>query len=95
MKTRTLFFGLLIISLSAHSQGWIEFTASESTRPTYEIIKSEDTIVEFEINVPGMFSTVVDTFNRVLIDEHTRMDSIGFPATPNRVQNPVRGGVVV
>jgi len=79
MKTRALFFGLLIISLSAHSQNWIEFTASERTNPTYEIINSEDTIVEFEINVPGMFSTVVDTFNRVLLDEHTRMDSVGFP----------------
>jgi len=39
-------------------------------------------VVEFEINVNGMFSTIIDTFNRVQIKEHLRMDSIGFPEVP-------------
>ncbi|MCF8379153.1 MAG: T9SS type A sorting domain-containing protein [Bacteroidales bacterium] len=82
MKTRTLFLALLIISFTANSQDWIEFAASESTKPNYELLKSTDTIVEFEINVPGMFSTAIDTFNRVLIKEHSRMDSVGYPEIP-------------
>lgn len=82
MKTRTLLLALLIISFTANSQDWIEFTASESTKPNYVLLKSTNTIVEFEIEVPGMFSTVIDTFNRVQIEEHTRMDSAGFPEMP-------------
>jgi len=79
MKTRALFFGLLIISLSAHSQNWIEFTASERTVPSYDLSKSLDTVVEFDIMVPGMFSTEIDSFNRVQIKDHFRMDSVGYP----------------
>ena len=70
MKTKTLLLALLIISFTANSQEFIEFTASESTKPNYELLKSTDTIVEFEIDVPGMFSTAIDTFNRVQIKEH-------------------------
>nr|NQU91881.1 hypothetical protein [Bacteroidota bacterium] len=82
MKTRTLIFIFFLLSFAGYSQEWIEFTVSESTKPSYELLKSTDTIVEFEIDVPGMFLTVVDTFNRVLIEEHTRMDSIGYPELP-------------
>ncbi len=82
MKTRALLLALLIISFTANSQDWIEFAAGESTKPSYELLKSTDTIVEFEIDVPGMFSTVIDTFNRVQIKEHTRMDSVGYPEMP-------------
>ena len=82
MKTRTLILAFLIISLAVNSQDWIEFAASESTIPVYSLIKSTDTIVEFEIDVPGMYSTIIDTFNRVQIKEHLKMDSIGFPEVP-------------
>ena len=82
MKTRTLLLALLIISFTVNSQDWIEFKASESTKPNYELLKSTDTIVEFEIIVPGMFETVIDTFNRVQIKEHSKMDSVGFPELP-------------
>lgn len=82
MKTRNLFLALFITSLSAYSQDWVEFIASESTKPNYELVKSTDTIVEFKMDVPGMFSTVIDTFNRVQIKDHTRMDSVGYPEMP-------------
>ncbi len=29
-----------------------------------------------------MFSTVIDTFNRVQIKGHTKIDSVGFPEMP-------------
>ncbi|MFY9145741.1 MAG: hypothetical protein WAN95_09995 [Bacteroidales bacterium] len=29
-----------------------------------------------------MFSTVIDTFNRVQVTGHTRMDSVGYPEIP-------------
>jgi len=29
-----------------------------------------------------MFETAIDTFNRVSIEEHTKMDSIGYPEMP-------------
>ncbi|MCD4664609.1 MAG: hypothetical protein K8R68_04995, partial [Bacteroidales bacterium] len=82
MRTRTLLLVLLIISFTVNSQDWVEFAAGESTIPNYELLKSNDTIVEFEIEVPGMFSAVIDTFNRVQIKDHTRMDSVGFPEMP-------------
>ena len=67
MKTKTFLLVFLIISIAINSQDWIEFTASEGTKPNYDILKSIDTIVEFEITVPGMFSTAIDSFNRVQI----------------------------
>ena len=82
MTTRTLFFAFIFISFAVYSQDWIEFTASETTKPDYELLQSTDTIVEFEIDVPGVFSTVIDTFNRVQIKEHTIMDSVGYPEMP-------------
>ena len=82
MKTRTFILALFITSLSAYSQDWIEFAASQNTIPDYYLIKSTDTIVEFEIDMPGMYSTIIDTFNRVQIKEHLRMDSIGLPEVP-------------
>jgi len=39
-------------------------------------------VVEFEVTIPGMFNTVIDTFNRVNIKEHTKLDSVGFPEVP-------------
>ena len=82
MKTRTIISILLLIGFSAYSQAWVEFCPSESNAPTYNLISSTDTLVEFNVIVPGMFDTPVDTFNRVNIKEHTRLDSVGFPEIP-------------
>lgn len=73
-------FVLFLASLSA--QNWIEFSASETTNPNYNILQSNDTIVKFNVTIPGMFETAIDTFNRVKIKEDTKMDSVGFPEMP-------------
>ena len=39
-------------------------------------------MVEFEVTIPGMLNTVIDTFNRVNIKNHTRFDSLGYPEVP-------------
>jgi len=46
------------------------------------VINSNDTIVEFEVIVPGMLNTVIDTFNRVSITNHYLYDSAGYPEVP-------------
>lgn len=82
MKTTTLFILLFFAFQTTYPQTWIEFTKSESTKPFYELLTSTDTIVEFKIVVPGMFSTVIDTFNSVQVTGHARMDSVGHPEIP-------------
>jgi hypothetical protein len=82
MKDITIILFALICSIAMQAQDFVEFTVSESTNPNYEIITSNDTMVEFNVVVPGMFETVIDTFNRVNIAEHTVMDSVGFPEMP-------------
>jgi hypothetical protein len=77
----TLLIALLLTNVS-FTQEWIEFTASESTEPSYDLKKSLDTVVEFDLTVPGMFSTEIDSFNRVQIQEHIKFDSVGFPEIP-------------
>jgi tetratricopeptide (TPR) repeat protein len=72
----------ILIGSTIYSQDWIEFTVSETTVPTYDLSKSLDTIVEFELLVPGMFSTAIDSFNRVQIKEHLKLDSVGYPEIP-------------
>jgi len=72
----------MLISSTVFSQDWIEFTASEATVPSYNLSKSLDTVVEFDIMVPGMFSTEIDSFNRVQIKEHLKLDSVGYPEMP-------------
>jgi len=73
-------FVLLLASISA--QNWTEFSASETTTPQYDLLQSNDTIVIFVVTIPGMFETAIDTFNRVNIEGHTKMDSIGYPEMP-------------
>ncbi|NCC55358.1 MAG: hypothetical protein EOM11_07750, partial [Erysipelotrichia bacterium] len=82
MKEGTIILFALMCSLAMQAQDFVEFTVSESTNPNYEIITSNDTMVEFNVVVPGMFETAIDTFNRVNIEEHTKMDSVGFPEMP-------------
>ncbi len=82
MKNLILIIAVLFVNQSVNSQDWVEFSVSDTTDATCNVLTSADTIVEFEINVPGIFSTVIDTFNRVQIKNHTRMDSVGFPEIP-------------
>jgi hypothetical protein len=82
MKNVFVIFIAILFANTISSQDWIEFTASETTIPSYDLNKSLDTIVEFELLVPGMFSTAIDSFNRVQIKEHLRLDSVGFPEMP-------------
>ena len=83
MKKQTLLLGIaLVLSFSVFAQNWVEFTASESTKPVYTISTSNDTLVRFIVNIPGIFETPVDTFNRIEVKEHTKMDSVGYPELP-------------
>jgi len=82
MKKLTLIIAAFLVIQASYSQDWVEFTASETTETDCNVLTSADTIVEFEIIFPGIFSTVIDTFNRVQIKNHCRMDSVGFPEVP-------------
>lgn len=82
MKKLLIISALIFCLIEATGQNWIEFTSSESTKPHCKVIKSNDTIIEFEVTIPGMFSTEIDTFKRVNIKEHTGLDSVGFPEVP-------------
>lgn len=79
MKKSVLFLVFVLSVSTLQSQNWLEFTTFESANPTYNILQSNDTIVKFTVTVPGMFESPVDTFIRVIIKEHTKMDSVGFP----------------
>ena len=79
MKKSVLLILIAFCFSVLEAQNWTEFTASESTVSSCNIIQSNDTIVKFNVVVPGMFETVIDTFNRVNIKEHTRLDSVGYP----------------
>ena len=82
MKKLTLFIVLLFLIQAASSQEWIEFIPSESTEPTYNLLSSTDTVVEFEVLIPGMYATEVDSFQRVNIPQHAKLDSAGYPEIP-------------
>jgi len=82
MKTRAIISILLPIAFSAYSQDWVEFCPSESNAPTYNLISSTDTVVEFEVLIPGMYATEVDSFQRVNIPQHVKLDSAGYPEIP-------------
>ena len=55
MKKITICLYAIIIGLYSYGQEFIEFTSSETTKPTYNVQASEDTIVEFEIQIFGIF----------------------------------------
>jgi hypothetical protein len=82
MKTITIITALMLVSIFTKSQEWVEFATSESTSPQLNLSTSNDTLVEFEIDVPGMYSTAIDSFNRVEIMNHFKIDSVGFPEIP-------------
>ena len=83
MKKQNLLLGLaLLLSFSGLTQNWVEFSPSESTKPVQSVSISNDTLVKFNVTIPGVFNTLVDTFNRVEIQGHSKMDSVGFSEVP-------------
>lgn len=50
-------FLCIICTLTLSGQDWISFTDSETAEPLYEILQSSDTIVQFKVIIPGMYST--------------------------------------
>ncbi|MFW5872489.1 MAG: hypothetical protein ACOCVN_00730, partial [bacterium] len=82
MKRITILLFAFVGLFAAKAQDFVEFTVSESTNPQYDIITSNDTLVKFDVIVPGMFETAIDTFMRVNVKEHAKMDSVGYPEMP-------------
>jgi hypothetical protein len=82
MKRITVLLFTVFALFAAKAQDFVEFTVSEATNPQYNIIASNDTLVKFDVIVPGMFETTIDTFMRVNVKEHSKMDSVGYPEMP-------------
>jgi len=83
MKTIIYFvMGVLTLIQTANSQEWISFGVFENKEPSSEIIESSDSVVEFRVSIPGMYVTEIDTFHRVEIPGHYRLDMAGFPELP-------------
>ncbi|MEZ5197612.1 MAG: C25 family peptidase propeptide domain-containing protein [Bacteroidales bacterium] len=38
--------------------------------------------MEFEVLIPGMYDTQIDTFNRIELKGATKLDSVGYPEVP-------------
>jgi len=82
---KNVIFTLIVVLLHTQtsvSQEWTSFGNYESREPTIELLESNDSIVEFNVFVPGMYSTEIDSFNRVEIPGHGRLDLIGYPEIP-------------
>jgi len=82
MKRLILLITAFLFALLANAQSWLEFKPSETTEPKYDVITSTDSLVKFTVDVPGLFETEIDSFYRVQIKNHTRMDSVGYPEMP-------------
>jgi len=82
MKKIAIFLFAIFMALNSICQEYIEFEPSESTDVSYNVLASENTIVEFEVELPGIYSNEVDSFNRVNVNGHAKFDSIGFPEVP-------------
>ena len=83
MKRISFFvFMLVAFCITAYADEWINFNERGESSPIYEVTNSSSSIVEFQLEIPGMTSKDIDNYNRVYIPEHTKMDSIGFPEVP-------------
>jgi len=82
MKTLLLTTCALIIAISCYSQEWVEFTPATATEPDFTVVSSSDTVVEFNVIIPGMYVTQIDSFQRLSIARHYKTDSVGFPEVP-------------
>jgi len=82
MKRSVLLIIAFLFALLANAQSWLEFSPSETTEPKYDLITSTDSLVKFTVDIPGLFEMEIDSFYRVQVKNHTRMDSVGFPEMP-------------
>jgi len=73
---------LFVFIFSASADEWLNFNDRGESAPIYDVSNSTSSLVEFELEIPGMKSIDVDIYNRVYIPEHAKMDSIGFPEVP-------------
>jgi hypothetical protein len=73
---------LVAFCIAANADEWIGFNERGESAPIYEVEISSSYLVEFELEIPGMNSRDIDSYNRVSIPEHAKMDSIGFPEVP-------------
>ncbi len=76
---------LLFVSTFVYADELINFNERNErgdSAPMYDVINSTSSVVEFELEIPGMQSKDVDSYDRVYIPEHTKMDSVGFPEVP-------------
>jgi len=73
---------LAVFGFTASAEEWLNFNERGESAPIYDVANSTSSIVEFELEIPGMKSEEIDNFNRVYIPEHAKMDSIGFPEVP-------------
>jgi hypothetical protein len=59
MKKQTLLLGIVILlSCSVYTQNWVEFSPGESTKPALTVSISNDTLVKFNVTIPGVFDTL-------------------------------------
>ncbi|MCK4311764.1 MAG: hypothetical protein KAW88_03405 [Candidatus Cloacimonetes bacterium] len=83
MKKISLIALMLVVwAVMVLADEWITFDGRDESAPNYCVIHSTSSLVEYEIEIPGMDSKDIDIYNRVNIPEHTRMDSVGFPEIP-------------
>jgi hypothetical protein len=82
MKNFVVLLFIVASGLSSISQKFIEFSSTEAKNPTYNVLVSDDTIVEFELEIPGILVNEIDSFQRIKIEGHFKMDSAGFPEIP-------------
>ena len=73
---------LLLMSTFVFADEWISFEGKGEASPEYDILQSNSSYVEFELEIPGMESKDVESYNRLYIPEHTKMDSVGYPEVP-------------
>ena len=77
----TSFLALFICSVIFANE-WINFSDQGEGKTEYDVIHSTSSSVEFEVDIPGMYSRDIDGYQRVWILEHTKMDSVGNPEVP-------------
>ncbi|MCK4311762.1 MAG: hypothetical protein KAW88_03395 [Candidatus Cloacimonetes bacterium] len=73
---------LVVFVFTVSADEWLNFNDRGESAPIYDVSNSTSSLVEFELEIPGMESEEIDKFNRVYIPEHTKLDSIGFPEVP-------------
>jgi len=80
-KTKTMLFAILL-AYNCYAQEFIEFIPSESTDVICNVLVSNNDKVEFDVELPGIFSTEIDSFQRVKVENHTLAKVAGSPEVP-------------